>query len=186
MVPINSGDRRVRFVALSIGWLDGAWKWQLPIGIPVSFVLTVITGAAVAVLNLAPDDFPITFYLWVWLIWFSVVVIIFGWTRAHWLLRTFSVIALVFCLVAAFTVVNQNYDYYPTLQRLLGKDAANFTDLPGSRSSGPPPGSHGKLPTHGDTIEVTIPALPPSSVPARPTSTSPRRGSRAPSPNCRS
>jgi enterochelin esterase-like enzyme len=145
-------------VVLSIGWLDGAWKWQLPVGIPVSFVLTVITGVAVAVFNLAPDDFPITFYLWVWLIWFSVVVIIFGWTRAHWLLRTFSVIALAFSLVAAFTVVNQNYDYYPTLQRLLGKDAANLTDLPGLKVIRTATRQSGKLPTHGDTIEVTIPA----------------------------
>jgi enterochelin esterase-like enzyme len=148
----------VSSVVLSIGWFDGAWKWQLPVGIPVSFVATVLTGVAVAVLNLAPDDFPITFYLWVWLIWFSVVVIIFGWTKAHWLLRTFSVLALIVSVVAAFTVVNQNYDYYPTLQRLLGKDAANLTDLPGLKAIRTETRKSGQLPTHGDTIELAIPA----------------------------
>ena len=39
-------------------------------------------------------------------------------------------LALVFSVIAAFTVINQTYDYYPTLARLLGKNAANFTDLP--------------------------------------------------------
>ena len=75
-------------VALSVGWHDGAWKWQLPLGISVSFVLTVVTGLAVEVFNLAPDDFPISFYFWVWLIWFSVIIIVMGWTKAHWLLRS--------------------------------------------------------------------------------------------------
>ena len=145
-------------VALSVGWHDGAWKWQLPIGVPVSFVLTVLTGLAVEVFNLAPGDFPISFYFWVWLIWYSVIIIIMGWTKAHWLLRTFSVIALVFSVVAAFTVVNENYDYYPTLERLLGKDAANFTNLPELKVIRTQVRQTGKLPSHGDTIQVTIPA----------------------------
>ena len=81
-----------------------------------------------------------------------------GWTRAHWILRTFSVIALVFCVIAAFTVVNQNYDYYPTLARLLGKDAANFADLPQLKAIRDEVRRTGKLPTHGETIAVTIPA----------------------------
>ena len=50
--------------------------------------------------------------------------------KAHWALRTFSVLAIVFCVIAAFTVVNQTYDYYPTLARLFGKEAANFVALP--------------------------------------------------------
>ena len=101
-------------VVLSVGWHDGAWKWQLPIGVPVSFVLTVLTAVAIHVFNLVPDQFPTSFYLWAWLVWYSVVIIVLGWTRAHWLLRTFSVIALIFSVVAAFTVVNQAFDYYPT------------------------------------------------------------------------
>ena len=113
-------------VVLSVGWHDGAWKWQLPIGIPVSFVLTVLTALAIHIFNLVPDEFPQTFYLWAWLVWYSIVIIILGWTRAHWLLRIFSVIALVFCVLAAFTVVNQQFDYYPTLQRLLGQERSQF------------------------------------------------------------
>ncbi len=145
-------------VVLSVGWHDGAWKWQLPVGIPISFVLTVLTGVAIHVFNLVPAEFPTSFYLWAWLIWYSVVIIVLGWTRAHWILRTFSVIALVFCILAAFTVINQNYDYYPTLARLLGKSAANFTDLPQLKTIRDEVRRTGKLPTHGETIEVTIPA----------------------------
>ena len=67
-------------------------------------------------------------------------------------------IALVFSILAAFTVVNQNYDYYPTLARLLGKSAANFADLPQLKAIRNQVRRTGKLPTHGETIAVTIPA----------------------------
>jgi enterochelin esterase-like enzyme len=67
------------------------------------------------------------------------------------------VIALVFAILAAFTVVNQNYDYYPTLARLLGKDAANFTNLPALRALRDETRRTGKLPTQGSTVSVTIP-----------------------------
>jgi len=45
-------------VVLSVGWHDGAWKRQLIIGVPVSFVLTALTGLAIVVFNLVPDEFP--------------------------------------------------------------------------------------------------------------------------------
>ncbi|HUD15679.1 MAG TPA: hypothetical protein VMQ59_00400, partial [Acidimicrobiales bacterium] len=144
-------------VVLSVGWHDGAWKWQLPIGVPISFVLTVLTAVAIHVFNLVPDQFPTSFYLWAWLVWYSVVIIVLGWTRAHWLLRTFSVIALIFSVVAAFTVVNQTFDYYPTLARLLGKDAANFTNLPQLRAIRTEVRQTGKLPAEGSTIAINIP-----------------------------
>jgi enterochelin esterase-like enzyme len=144
-------------VLLSVGWHDGAWKWQLPIGIPVSFILTVLTALAINIFNLVPDEFPQTFYLWAWLVWYSIVIIILGWTRAHWLLRIFSVIALVFCVLAAFTVVNQQFGYWPTLERLLGKNAADFTDLPALKAIRTETRKTGKLPDHGETIAVTIP-----------------------------
>jgi enterochelin esterase-like enzyme len=144
-------------VVLSVGWHDGAWKRQLVIGVPVSFVLTLLTALAIAVFNLVPDQFPTSFYLWVWLLWFAILTIVLGWTKAHWILRIFPVLALVFCVIAAFTVVNQTYDYYPTLARLLGKDAANFTDLPALQRIRDEVRMTGKLPTHGETIAVTIP-----------------------------
>jgi S-formylglutathione hydrolase FrmB len=144
-------------VVLSVGWHDGAWKWQLPVGIPVSFVMTVLTAVAIHVFNLVPAEFPTSFYLWAWLIWFSLVIIVMGWTRAHWILRSFSVLALVFCVVAAFTVINQEFDYYPTLARLLGKNAADFTNLPQLQAIRSEVRKTGKLPDHGETLAVTIP-----------------------------
>ena len=155
--PVTVVIVAVASVVLSVGWLDGAWKWQLPVGIPIGVVLTVLTAVAIHVFNLVPAEFPRSFYLWAWLIWFSLVLIVLGWTRAHWILRSFSVIALVFCVVAAFTVVNQTYDYYPTLARLLGKNAANFANLPELKPIRSEVRRTGKLPTHGETIAVTIP-----------------------------
>jgi len=145
-------------VVLSVGWHDGAWKMELLLGIPVSFVLTLLTGVAIHVFNLVPAEFPTTFYLWAWLIWFSVTVIVLGFTRAHWILRTFSVLALVFSVIAAFTVINQSYDYYPTLARLLGKNAADFTSLPELQAIRSEVRRTHKLPDHGETIAVSIPA----------------------------
>ncbi len=155
--PVTIVIVAIASVVLSVGWLDGAWKWQLPIGIPVSFVLTVLTAVAIHVFKLVPAEFPRTFYLWAWLIWFSLTLIVLGWTRAHWILRSFSVIALVFCVIAAFTVVNQTYDYYPTLARLLGKNAADFTNLPELKALRTEVRRTGKLPDHGETIAVNIP-----------------------------
>src|SRR5450759_4918925 len=80
-------------VILSVGWLVGAWKYQLIVGVPSSFALTLLTGLVIEVFNLVPDQFPMSFYAWAWLIWFSLTVVLLGWTQAHWALRTFSVIA---------------------------------------------------------------------------------------------
>jgi enterochelin esterase-like enzyme len=154
--PVTVVIVAIASVVLSVGWVDGAWKWQLPIGLPVSLVLTVLTAVAIHVFNLVPAEFPRSFYIWAWLIWFSLTLIVLGWTRAHWILRSFSVLALVVCIVAAFTVINQTYDYYPTLARLLGKNAANFTDLPELKAIRTQVRETGKLPTHGETIALTI------------------------------
>ncbi len=144
-------------VVFAIGWWDGAWKMQLLLGIPISLALTVVVALCIHIFDLVPDAFPNTFYLWTWLLLFSLVVAVLGFTRAHWALRTFSVLALVFCVVAAFTVVNETYDYYPTLARLFGKDAANQVALPELTAIRNQVRASGKLPTHGDTIEIHIP-----------------------------
>jgi enterochelin esterase-like enzyme len=144
-------------VVLAVGWWDGAWKAQLLIGIPVSLVLTVLVGVAIHVFNLVPDAFPDTFYIWAWLLLFSLVVAVMGWRKAHWSLRTFSVFAVIFTFIAAFTVVNQSYGYYPTLARLFGKNAANFVALPELNAIRNQVRKTGRLPDHGDTISIHIP-----------------------------
>ena len=63
----------------------------------------------------------------------------------------------IFCVIAAFTAVNQTCDYYPTLARLLGKDAANVTDLPALQRIRDEYRRTRRLPIHGETITVTIP-----------------------------
>jgi enterochelin esterase-like enzyme len=145
-------------VIFAIGWWDGAWKEQLLLGIPISLALTGLVAICIHVFNLVPDAFPNTFYLWTWLMLFSVVVAVLGFRRAHWALRTFSVLAIVFCVIAAFTVVNETYDYYPTLARLFGKEAANFVAVPELNAIRTQVRDTGKIPAHGDTIEIHIPA----------------------------
>jgi len=155
--PITVVIAAVASVALSVGWIDGAWKWQLSVGIPVSFILTLLTALVIQVFGLVPAAFPKSFYLWAWLIWFASVIAVLGWARAHWALRAMSVIALVFTVMAAFTVVNQTYDYYPTLARLFGKNAAYFVDLPQLQVIREQTRRTGRLPSQGTTISVTIP-----------------------------
>jgi enterochelin esterase-like enzyme len=55
-------------------------------------------------------------------------------------------------------VINQSYDYYPTLARLLGKNAADFTSLPELQAIRSEVRRTHKLPDHGETIAVSIPA----------------------------
>jgi enterochelin esterase-like enzyme len=155
--PVTIVVVSIASVVLSVGWRDGAWKWQLPLGIPVSFVLTLLTAVAIEVFNLVPDQFPTSFYLWAWLLWFALTTIVLGWSKAHWLLRCTSIIALIFCVLAAFTAINQSYDYYPTLARLFGKDAANFTNLPQLQAIRTHARRSGRLPTHGETITIAAP-----------------------------
>jgi hypothetical protein len=142
---------------LAVGWWDGAWKMQLALGLPISLALTGLVALAIHLFNLVPDAFPNTFYLWVWLMMFSLVVAVLGFTKAHWALRTFSVLAIVFCVIAAFTVVNETYGYWPTLDRLFGKEAANFVDLPELNAIRTQVRDSGHLSDHGDTIEIHIP-----------------------------
>jgi hypothetical protein len=144
-------------VVLAVGWRDGAWKLQLLIGIPVSLVLTVLVAVAIHVFDLVPDAFPRSFYLWVWLLLFSATAAVIGWKRAHWSLRTLSVLAVLFTFIAAFTVINETYDYYPTLERLFGKEAAHFVNLPQLNAIRVQARVSGRLPTHGDTFSVAIP-----------------------------
>jgi hypothetical protein len=144
-------------VILAIGWWDGAWKMQLLLGIPISLALTGLVAICIHVFNLVPEAFPSTFYIWTWLMLFSLVVAVLGFRDAHWALRTFSVLAIAFCVIAAFTVVNETYDYYPTLERLFGKEAANFVALPELNAIRTQARDSGKLPSHGETIEIHIP-----------------------------
>ncbi|HEX3839882.1 MAG TPA: alpha/beta hydrolase-fold protein [Acidimicrobiales bacterium] len=142
---------------VTVGWRDGAWKAQLVFGLPAAFLLTILLALSIHFFQFVPDDFPRTFYLWAWLVIFALVSAILGWPKGGWVLRPLSIIAILFCFLAAATVINQQFGYYPTLDRALGKDAANFTSLPALQAIRDQVRDTGKLPDHGDTINVTIP-----------------------------
>jgi hypothetical protein len=80
--PVLVVTLAIATTVLAVGWTDGAWRLQFLIGIPLSFVLTVLVGVAIHVFNLVPDDLPRTFYLWAWLLLFSAVVGVMGWMPA--------------------------------------------------------------------------------------------------------
>ena len=53
-------------------------------------------------------------------------LVIAGWHHAHASQRVFGLVGVVLVVVSAGSSVNQTFQYYPTLDRLLGKQADNF------------------------------------------------------------
>ncbi len=89
----------------------------------------------------------------------ALVVGIIGWTRFRNWRRVVSVLSVALAAVMAFTLINQQYQYYPTVGSVFGVDSDNQVSLTkldqvreqAKREHG------GQLPTHGFTIELPIP-----------------------------
>ena len=140
-------------VGLSFRWQDTTWKRQVYLGVPITAALVGLTALLVDGVSLIPYQFPNSYYLWVGLVLLSVVVGIIGWRRFHNWRRVISVLSVLLTTAMAFTLINQEYDYYPTVGSVLGKNAAHQVsqqELQRQRASGTDP-------THGYTISVRIP-----------------------------
>ena len=135
------------------------WKRQVLLGVPITAALVGIIALLVDGLALIPYQFPNSYYLWVGLVVLALVVGIIGWTRFRNWRRVVSVLSVLLSAVMAFTLVNQQYQYYPTAGAVFGVDAQNQVSLKkldevrerAKREHG------GQLPTHGFTIEIAIP-----------------------------
>lgn len=141
-------------VLLSFRWRDAVWVRQLLIGVPVTGVLVGIAALLVDGLALIPYQFPNSYYLWVGLVVLSVVVCAIGWRRSRWR-RVVTVLAVVLTTAMAATLINQHYQYYPTVGSLVGVDAQHEVsqrDLEALKKA-----NGGAMPTHGFTVQVRIP-----------------------------
>ncbi len=84
-------------------------------------------------------------------------LVIAGWHHAHASQRVFGLVGVVLVVVSAGSSVNQTFQYYPTLDRLLGKQADNFMSNSTLNAMRAEVARTGKLPADGATISVPIP-----------------------------
>jgi pimeloyl-ACP methyl ester carboxylesterase len=145
--------------ALSLRWKDGVWKTQLLYGLPITLALVGLIALLVDGLALIPYQFPNSYYLWVGLVVLALVVGIIGWRRFRNWRRVVSVLSVLLSAAMAMTLINKQYQYYPTVGSLLGVNAQNQVSpqqLQAIRDRAR--GEHGgAIPTHGFTIQIPIP-----------------------------
>jgi hypothetical protein len=165
-ISLISGPTPIVIVALGLGatalslrWKDGVWKQQLLYGLPITLAMVGVTALLVDGLALIPYQFPNSYYLWVGLVFLALVVGVIGWRRFRNWRRVVSVLSVVLAAAMAGTLINKQYQYYPTVGALFGVNAQNqvsAAELQHIRDRAR--GEHGgALPTHGFTIEIPIP-----------------------------
>ncbi len=165
-ITLISGSTPVIIIGVGLGalllsfrWKDGVWKQQLLYGLPIAAAGVGLVALLVDGLALIPYQFPNSYYLWVGLVFLALVVAIIGWTRFRNWRRVVSVVALLFTAMMAGTLINEHYQYYPTLGSLFGVDAQNQVSVQALEAERKrlEKENNGALPTHGFTIEVPIP-----------------------------
>ena len=114
---------------LSFRWKDGVWEQQLLYGLPITLALVGLIALLVDGLALIPYQFPNSYYLWVGLVVLALVVGIIGWRRFRNWRRVVSVLSVVLSAAMAWTLINKQYQYYPTLGSLFGVNAQNQVSL---------------------------------------------------------
>jgi S-formylglutathione hydrolase FrmB len=109
--------------------------------------------------GLIPYEFPSSYYLWVGLALFALVIGVIGWRRFGNWRRLGSVLSVFFATLMALLLINQHYQYYPTLGALFGvnaQDQISVEQLEAIRARAAR--EHGgAIPTIGFTIEIDIP-----------------------------
>jgi hypothetical protein len=84
-------------------------------------------------------------------------LVVAGWHAAHWRRRAFGLAAVALAVVSAGSSVNQTFQYYPTLDRLLGKTANHFLNNAQLNATRAEVQRTGQLPNHGATLSIPIP-----------------------------
>jgi S-formylglutathione hydrolase FrmB len=130
---------------------------EFAIGIPLGIILIVGLFVGLHFGEPVPPGAPRSLYLWLGAACLIAGLVIAGWHTAHWPRRIFGLFAIVLAVVSAGSSVNQTFDYYPTLDRLLGKQAAHFLSNAQLDAMRAEVKRTGKLPTHGATLSVPIP-----------------------------
>ena len=165
-ISLISGPTPVVIVGLGLGatvlslrWKDGIWKKQLLYGLPITLAMVGLTALLVDGLALIPYQFPNSYYLWVGLVFLALVMGVIGWRRFRNWRRVVSVLSVLLTVAMAGTLINKEYEYYPTVGSLFGIDAQNQVSLKQLQEiRAKARGLHGgALPTHGFTIALPIP-----------------------------
>src|ERR1700742_1610039 len=131
-ISLISGPTPIIIVILGLGatllsfrWKGGVWLQQLLFGVPITLALVGLVALLVDGLALIPYQFPNSYYLWVGLVVLALVVGIIGWRRFRNWRGVVSVLSVVLSAAMAWTLINKQYQYYPTVGSLLGVNAQN-------------------------------------------------------------
>jgi hypothetical protein len=131
---------------------------EFAIGIPLGLVFVIGLFLTLHFGHSVPTGAPRTLYLWLGAACLMAGLVLAGWHAAHWPRRAFGVVAVVLAVVSAGSSVNETFQYYPTLDRLLGKTANHFLDNAQLNATRAEVQRTGRLPDHGATLSVPIPA----------------------------
>jgi predicted esterase len=133
---------------------------EFALGIPFGILLILGLFLYLHFAQSVPAGAPRSLYLWLGVACLMTGLVIAGWHTAHWPRRVSGVAAVLLAVVSAGSSVNQTFQYYPTLDRLLGKSANHFLSNSQLNALRAQVASTGKLPDHGATLSVPIPAAP--------------------------
>ena len=142
---------------LCISWRDGRWRRELVIGGAVAIGLSGGVALADQLLTIITFTFPKSFYAYAALAIFALTVTVLGFRRDSGWQRLSGVVAVVSTAMLLGLLVNDQYQYYPTLANLFGKVADNQKQLPQLAEIKEQVRQTGQLPTAGVTVEVPIP-----------------------------
>jgi S-formylglutathione hydrolase FrmB len=130
---------------------------EFAIGVPIGVVLAGIALAGLHLTQAVPAGAPRSLYVWLTVVCLVAGLVLAGWRRAHWLRRVAGLTAVVLALVSAGSAANQTFQYYPTFDRLLGKNANHFLDNAQLTAMRDQVAKTGQLPDHGATLSISIP-----------------------------
>ena len=130
---------------------------EFAIGIPIGIVIVVLLFVALHLFWGIPSGAPQSLYIWLVIACLLTGLVIAGWHTAHWPRRISGIAAIILSIVAAGSAVNQTFDYYPTVDRLLGKTANHFLSNSALNELRAQVAKTGQLPNHGATLSVSIP-----------------------------
>src|SRR3954469_3489616 len=106
---------------LCVGWRDGRWRRELVVGVAVAVVLVGSVALADQLLTINTFTFPKSFYLYAALVVFTLTVTVMGFRRDSGWQRLSGVVAVVATAMLLSLLINDQYQYYPTLANLFGK-----------------------------------------------------------------
>ncbi len=142
---------------LAIGWRDERWRRHAVVAAVVTIVVVGSVALVDWLITIVPFDFPPSFYAYLALAVFAASITVLGFRRDDWWRRAVGVVAVLSTLVLFGLIVNDQYQYYPTIDNLLGKVADHESDLPALADMKAQVKQTGQLPDDGVVLHLDIP-----------------------------